>query len=269
MPIGDGNSRSAHEVEIHTVKPLRRSRDRPAANHGAKSLRLNPPLGQESQRRGTYHDVKPTNHRKRIFDALRNVEQLGPRLEPANVGQRIRELREELNREEPFSQTELARRSDIPRQRFNGFEKNGRDELIRLPELVTITERLGVPIDTPWRRKSKPGLSSLTSISDVIHGALSLKPTNIVGASLIDDLTTLCEEAERLFADDKFARLEYLLERLLPAVMGLSGDTEKVQSDLRRLKVRMLTLSRRMLELVDRRTTILLEAVIAKQRELR
>jgi transcriptional regulator with XRE-family HTH domain len=126
--------------------------------------------------------VKPTTHRKRIFDALRNVEQLGQRLEPTNVGQRIRELRKELNHEEPFSQTELASRSDIDRRRLNGFEKNGRDELIRLPELVTITERLGVPTDTPWRRKSKPGLSSLASISDVIHGALSLMPTNIVVA---------------------------------------------------------------------------------------
>ncbi|MHB1251765.1 MAG: helix-turn-helix domain-containing protein [Acidimicrobiales bacterium] len=211
---------------------------------------------------------RTAKYRQQINDALDVVEQIGPRLEPTNVGQRIRELRQELNREEPFSQTELARRSDIDRRRLNSFEKNGRDELIRLPELVTITERLGVPTDTPWRRKSKPGLSSLASISDVIHGALSLKPTNIVGASLIDDLTTLCEEAERLFADDKFARLEYLLERLLPAALGSSGDTVKVQSDLKRLNGRLMTLCRQLLELNNHRRKILLEAVTARQRVL-
>ena len=196
---------------------------------------------------------------------------MGPKREPVNVGRRLRELRNDLNREEAFSQSELASRSDIKRQRLNGLE-SGRDEVvrwIRLDELVAIADNLGVRVDIPLRRKSKTGLSPLAAISDVIHEAVSLQQRNSVGASLIDDLTTLCEEAERLFADEEFARLEYLMERLLPAVMGMSGDTDKVQSDLKRLYGRMMTLCRQLLELVDRRIVILLEAVTAKQRELR
>jgi transcriptional regulator with XRE-family HTH domain len=146
------------------------------ANHGAKSLRLNPPLEHDSQRRAPHHDVTPTIHRKRIFDALRNVERTGPKREPVNVGRRLRELRNDLNREEAFSQSELASRSDIKRQRLNGLE-SGRDEVIRwirLDELVVITDNLGVRVDIPFRRKSKTGMSAIAPISEVIDEALSL-----------------------------------------------------------------------------------------------
>lgn len=87
--------------------------------------------------------MNQTSHirRQRVLDALRNVGQPGHWPDHSGIENQLRKLREELNREDSFSQTELDLRSGLPRQRVIELEKR-RAKSVGLHEMVALGDEV-------------------------------------------------------------------------------------------------------------------------------
>lgn len=205
-------------------------------------------------------------HRQRVLDALRNVGQPGHWLDHSIIEHQLRKLREELNREERFSQTELALRSGLSRQRVNELV-NGRAQSVGLHEMVALCDGLGVARAGLWSRNAIEESPSFSSLIDVVRRALAdrpAKPPSPFTEAQVIDLMVLYREAARLYKLGAPWRLEYHLERFLPALWSAAATAPASHVQLNLVNQRVSELCLAIVEREVRQLATLRQDLIAR-----
>lgn len=204
--------------------------------------------------------------RQRILDAFRNVGQPDHWLDHSIIEHQLRKLRDELNREERFSQTELALRSGLSRQRVNELEKR-RAKSVGLHEMVALCDGLGVALAGLWSRGAIEGSPSFSSLIGVVRRALAdrpAKPPSPFTEAQVIDLMVLYREAARLYKLGAPWRLEYLLERLLPALWSATATAPASHVQLNLVNQRVSELCLAIVEREARQLATLRQDLIAR-----